>query len=199
MVIRSTFVICTLAALTSLVCACYLWIWVSTHDERTSYTFGEMVKLFDGGVDEYWDFNGTASVWLLSFLFGGLLISFCILMYNIRKYYKEKMSVEMRWLGVLFAVFCVSYGLRMAYQYELGNFKDWVPNMVTRWHFVNTMPIIFDIFSIGAIVIMHHLNFHPKKNKGRSYSDEIYDILPEDVDNLDYLPASDENGSENLE
>ena len=157
-----------------------------------------MVKLFDGGVDEYWDFNGTASTWLLSFLFGGLLISYCILLYNIKTYYKDKMSGEMSWLSVLFAVFCVSYGLRMAYQYELGHFRDWVPDMVTRWHFVNTLPLIFDIFSIGAIVIMHHLNFRPKK-KDRNYSDEIYDILPEDVDNLDYLPGSDGDESDNLE
>ena len=52
-----------------------------------------MIDLFgDGGVKEYWDFNGSASTWLLSVLFGGLLIAFVILLYNIKTYYKEKMS-----------------------------------------------------------------------------------------------------------
>ena len=160
-----------------------------------------MVELFEGGVDDYWSFNESASVWLLSILSGGLLISFCILVYNIKTYYKEKMSVEMRWLSVLFAVFCVSYGLRMAYQFELGHFKDWVPNMIVRWHFVNTLPLIFDVFSIGAILIMHHLNFRPKKNKERFFSEAIYDIMPEDVDNIDYYAGSgsDDNEMTNLE
>ena len=75
-----------------------------------------MIELFaDNGIDEYWHFNGTASCVLLSVLFGGLLIAFSILVYNIKTYYKSKMSKEMSWLSILFAVFSISYGLRMAY------------------------------------------------------------------------------------
>ena len=148
-----------------------------------------MVELFDGGVDEYWHFNSVSSTILLSTLAVGLLVSFTILVFNIRTYYKGKMSVEMRWLSILFAVFAVSYGLRTLYQYELGedNFRIWVPSMVTRWHFVNTLPLIFDIFSIGAILIMHHLNFRPRPPRDNFYDDHIYDLMPEDVDSVDHL------------
>ena len=95
----------------------------------------------------------------MSFLSVGLLTAFSILMYNIKKYYRKKMHREMMWLSILFAVFLVSYGLRTAYQYGLGNFRKVIPDMITRWHFVNTTPLIFDIFSIGAILVMHHMNF----------------------------------------
>jgi len=93
----------------------------------------------------------------------------------------------MQWLSVLFAVFGISYGLRTVYQWGLGSFHDLVPNMVVRWHFVNCMPVIWDIFSIGAIVIMHHINFRPRKNADPIFSEDIYDLHPEEVDNLDHL------------
>jgi len=116
MVVRATFIFSTIGALTSLVCAIWLWIWTETHGERDTYTIFQMIDLFaDNGIDEYWHFNGTASTVLLSVLFGGLMIAFIVLVYNIKTYYKSKMSKEMRWLSILFAVFSISYGLRTAY------------------------------------------------------------------------------------
>ena len=148
-----------------------------------------MVYLFgDKGVDVYWNINRHSSTILLSILSVGLAIAFTILMYNIKNYYREKMHKEMMWLSILFAVFLVSYGLRTIYQYFLGSFKDIVPDMITRWHFVNTLPLIFDILSIGAILIMHHLNFrNPGKGEGHPYyTDRNYEIIPEDVEDLEY-------------
>ena len=185
-------VACTLAALTSLGCAIWLWWWTVSHNSQQTYTFFQMVDLFVNGVEEYWHFNSLSSTILLSTLAVGLLLAFTILVFNIKTYYKGKMSVEMRWLSILFAVFAVSYGLRTVYQYELGDFKNWVPSMVTRWHFVNTLPLIFDIFSIGAILIMHHLNFRPRPQRDNFYDDNIYDLMPEDVDSLDHLLPGDE-------
>ena len=89
-------------------------------------------------------------------------------MYNIRTYYKDKMASEMRWLSILFAVFSICYGLRTGYQFGLGQFKNIIPNMVVRWHFVNLVPIIFDLFPICAILIMHHLNFRQMPRKDSS-------------------------------
>ena len=54
-------------------------------------------------------------------IFVGLVITFIILMWNIRKYYRGRMSTEMQldlllqWLSILYATFGVSYGLRMGY------------------------------------------------------------------------------------
>ena len=48
-------------------------------------------------------------------LSGGLIVAFSVLVYNIKKYYKDKMHTEMMWLSILFAVFLVSYGLRTGY------------------------------------------------------------------------------------
>lgn len=105
-------------------------------------------------------------------------------MWNIRNYYKGKMSTEMQWLSILYATFGVSYGLRMGYQYGLGSFHKIVPEMVVRWHVVNTVPLLWDITSIGAILIMHHMNFRPRKNPDAIYSEDIYDLYPEDVEDI---------------
>ena len=109
------------------------------------------------------------------------------------------MHTEMMWLSVLFAVFLVSYGLRTGYQYGLGSFREIIPDMITRWHFVNTLPLLFDVLSIGAILVMHHMNFR-KPNKGEGhpyYTDRSYDIMPEDVEDLEYTtPYSDHSDDE---
>ena len=66
--------------------------------------------------------------------------------------------------------------------------------MVTRWHFVNTLPLIFDVLSIGAILIMHHMNFRAKRKENQHpyYTESVYDLQPEDVENLEYMRSSDE-------
>ena len=36
-----------------------------------------------------------------------------------------------------------------------------------RWHFVNTLPLVWDILSIGSILIMHHLTFKADQKVSR--------------------------------
>ena len=173
--------------------AIWLWHWTSKHDQQEYYSFYQMVNLFaDDGVSVYWDKNGLASTILLSILTVCFIISFSILLYNIKKYYKGKMSIEMQWLSILFAVFGISYGLRTGYQYEVGNFKNYIHSMVIRWHFVNCAPVIFDILSIGAILLMHHMNFRPRQNADTLFGEEIYDIEPEEVESLEHMLPGDE-------
>ncbi len=57
---------------------------------------------------------------------------------------------------------------------------------------MNSMPILFDVLSIGAILVMHHMNFRKRSTNDTLYGDDIYDIMPEDVENLDYLLPPDE-------
>ena len=198
-IVRSTFVLCSAGALASAVCCIYLWVWIEDHGRAPTYDFFAMVKLFsDDGVDVYWRINKHSSTWLLSILSVGLAIAFTILVYNIKTYYREKMHREMMWLSILFAVFLVSYGARTIYQYFLGSFRDYVPDMITRWHFVNTLPLIFDILSIGAILVMHHLNFRkPHRGEGHPYyAERSYDIMPEDVEDLEYTTPYSEHSDD---
>ena len=71
--------------------------------------------------------------------------------------------------------------------------------MITRWHFVNTLPLLFDILSIGAILVMHHMNFRNtiKADGHPYYTNRSYDIMPEDVEDLEYTtPYSDHSDDE---
>ena len=79
------------------------------------------------------------------------------------------MVVEMRWLSILFAIFSICYGFRTIYQFLLGDFYKYIPNMIVRWHGVNLSPIVFDIIPICAILIMHHMNFKNKRSESRQH------------------------------
>ena len=37
MIVRATYIICTIGALTSIVCASFLWIWLETHEKQPRY------------------------------------------------------------------------------------------------------------------------------------------------------------------
>ena len=52
---------------------------------------------------------------LLSILVAGLISSYVILIYNIRKYYYQSMKQETRRLTILFAAFNISYVCRLIY------------------------------------------------------------------------------------
>ena len=156
-------------ALTSIICATYLWVWLIKHDASGYYSLKNMLKLLEYGVPDYWDFNRNASGTLLSILSAGLIVSFTFLVHSIRKYYKGQMVVEMRWLSILFAIFSICYGFRTIYQFLLGNFHNYVPNMYVRWQGVALLPIVFDIIPICAILIMHHMNFRNKRTESRQH------------------------------
>ena len=104
---------------------------------------------------------------MLSIVSAGLIAAYAVLVYHIRKYFKGQMVLEMTRLTILFAVFCVSYGLRTVYQYYLGNWRNVVNSQLIRWHLVNTLPLVWDILSIGSILIMHHLTFNADKKVSR--------------------------------
>ena len=168
LIVRITYIACTLFALTSIICATYLWVWLIVHDASGNYNFEDMMKLLEEGVPKYWDFNRMASGILLSILSFGLIVSFIFLVHSIRKYYDGQMEVEMRWLSILFAIFSICYGLRTVYQFLLGDFHIYVPDMIFRWHCVNLLPIVFDVIPICAILIMHHLNFRTPRRRASS-------------------------------
>ena len=52
---------------------------------------------------------------LLSIVIFGLILSYSVLIYKIKKYYYENMKVEYRRITILFASFNISYVLRLAY------------------------------------------------------------------------------------
>ena len=70
--------------------------------------------------------------------------------------------------------------------------------MITRWHFVNTLPLLFDILSIGAILVMHHMNFrNTSKAEGHPYhTNSSYDIMPEDVEDMEYITPYSEHSDD---
>ena len=43
LIVRITYIVCTLLALTSIICAIYLWVWLIHHDSSGEYTFYDML------------------------------------------------------------------------------------------------------------------------------------------------------------
>ena len=66
-------------------------------------------------------------------------------------------------LRVLFAVFCLCYGLRDLYSFGLGQYRSIIKSILLRWHFNNCFPLIWDILPIVSVLIMHYLTFKIKK------------------------------------
>ena len=111
-----------------MICGIYLIIYASKLDRKDYYDLQSLIDYWWGLKPESQEFYNKArpfSCVLLSIVSGGLLTAYAILVYNIRKYFKGQMVLEMCRLTILFAVFCICYGLRTFYQYELGNFREW--------------------------------------------------------------------------
>ena len=64
---------------------------------------------------KFYDEQSVYSCVILSVVTTGLIGAYIILVYHIRKYFKDQMVLEMSRLTVLFAIFCVCYGLRTFY------------------------------------------------------------------------------------
>ena len=64
---------------------------------------------------EFFHENGIISCIVLAVVTSGLIGAYFILVYHIRTYFKNQMILEMFRLTLLFAVFCISYGLRTFY------------------------------------------------------------------------------------
>ena len=72
-------------------------------------------------------------------------------------------------LSVLFATFVFAYILRFFYQLGRGTdiYLDMCPNMVVRWSILLALPVVWDISSILAILILHYKSFkHAKCSAG---------------------------------
>ena len=67
-------------------------------------------------------------------------------------------------LQILYAVFFLCYGLRTAYQFELGDFRNWklLQSQAVRYYWLNALPLIWDILSITSILMMHYFVFNEK-------------------------------------
>ena len=134
----------------------------------------DVIDFWDGGQPEfrkYLNVESTSSTVILTILSLALLSAYFYLIYNIRKYYKGRMVLEMCRLRTLFAVFCICYGLRAVYTYGEGKYRNFIKNIVLRWHFINTMSVIWDILPILSILVMHHFTYKAKQeadNKSES-------------------------------
>ena len=108
---------------------------------------------------KYINTESISSTVVLTVLSVGLISAYFYLIYYIRKYYKGRMVLEMCRLKMLFAVFCVCYGLRAIYMYGEGSYRTVFVNRIVRLHFVNLLPLVWDIMSIVSILVMHHFTF----------------------------------------
>ena len=59
----------------------------------------------------------------LSFISIGLILAYAFLIYNIKKYFKEHMILEVKSLTILFASFMLAYLCRTFYQMYIGKYK----------------------------------------------------------------------------
>ena len=116
----------------------------------------------------------------------GLIIAYGFLVYNIKKYFKDNMILEIKSLTILFASFMIAYFLRTIYQCFLGKYKN-VTNLdspLVRTWIENMLWIIWDLVSIVSILILHYLNF---KNKA------INIIAPPSRNNSTYFEMNTDN------
>ena len=103
---------------------------------------------------------------LLASITTGLMVTYIFLVYNICKYYYQSMRTEIKRITILFACFNISYLFRLIYECLLG--KDYyiqlIQRKVLRKSLVTWIPVVFDLTSILAILILHVISF--KNTKG---------------------------------
>ena len=96
-------------------------------------------------------------------------------------------------LRFLYAIFFICYGLRTIYQYFYGSYHEVVTSQIIRYHFLNTLPLIWDILSIVSILVMHHYTYSEK------YHNDL-GLVPDQKSNTDAsdLPYDNTNSSNSL-
>ena len=118
-------------------------------------------------VADWFDRSAIVSTVLLAILSIGLVVSFVVLISQMRSYFREQMRKEITRLTFLFATFVFSYLLRLIYQIGLmcTLYAGWIPDEITRWQILMFLPIIWDVASIISILILHYQSFreHGKK------------------------------------
>ena len=158
---------CITGALSSFACGSYLMAF--THNV---FRTNQDVKILDLYNDVYceefpkwYNLERIMSTIELACVSLGLIISYCFLIYKIKKYFRDHMILEVKSLSILFASFMLAYTLRTFYQMWLGQYKNlaFLSNPYVRWWIMNYLWIIWDIVSIISILILHHVNFREKK------------------------------------
>ena len=137
-------------------------------DYKSNYTIEDVINFWNGDEPEkdllkFENTESLSSSILLTTLSVGLLLAYFYLIYNIEKYHKDRLIIEMGRLRALFAVFCLCYGLRALYTFGLGTYRSIIKSTLLRWHFNNCFPLIWDILPIVSVLIMHYLTFKPKR------------------------------------
>lgn len=97
----------------------------------------------------------------------GLVTTYIVLVYNIRKYYHQSLKLEKRSLSILFAAFIISYFFRMIFEVILfaGVFDNLVLSYFARTILLILMPLVFDLTSILAILVLHFINFRKSQTE----------------------------------
>ena len=98
---------------------------------------------------------------LLAIVTLGLMISYIILLVYICKHYYASMKTETKRITLLFASFNVSYLCRLIYEFLLGKkyYTAIIQERFARRIVGALMPLIFDLTSIIAILILHFISF----------------------------------------
>lgn len=119
---------CSLAAAASVGCGIYM-LWDTLSAVLTSP--GSSNKKAIAILDVICTLDTEANIWLqtsqimattfLATLSLGLISTYIVLIYHMRKYFKQQMEAEMCRLTVLFATFVIAYTLRFVYQLGLGH------------------------------------------------------------------------------
>ena len=113
-------------------------------------------------------------VTLLSIVISGLFLSYAVLIYKIKKYYYENMKTEFRRISILFASFNISYVLRLANLVSYSGFHiRIIKNHFTRETVTRFLPLIFDLSSILAILILHFISFRIKDDSSKSSQQKL--------------------------
>ena len=147
--------------------AVYLTFVLYSFDDQSSYGIEAACNtLFcsEDSVTEFFVKDRFPSSILFSIVSFGLLVCYCFLSHNINKHYKGYLETQMCRLRFLYAIFFICYGLRTIYQYFYGSYYKMAifSSQVVRYHFLNTLPLIWDILSIVSILVMHHYTYSEK-------------------------------------
>ena len=96
---------------------------------------------------------------LLAILIAGLVYSYIVLIYNIRKYYYQSMKQETRRLTILFAAFNISYVFRLIYLSTRHYDKALLEDKFSKTFVSRAVPLIWDLSSIVVILLLHFISF----------------------------------------
>ena len=102
---------------------------------------------------------------LLSIVIIGLIISYIVLIFYIRKYYYASMKRETWRLTLLFAALNISYVCRVIYLSVRYYNKALIQDKFYRTFVSRAAPLVWDLSSIVAILYLHFMSFREGNNR----------------------------------